>query len=279
MNTVLNFMEKFYSDVTTLYIVYIVGAVLLLIFIIMLIVSLRSSSNKVEVKKETIEENKNDIDINKEAIEDKKDVDTNIEVNEDKTVVEEKEEIDNQNIFEKTTVIPLNEIKPEDLSLNKEETIEKALDNASNMEYKEPTNEESKESMVAEIPDVDDFVNDVIKKTYEKTEQFSSVYVDNENKNDDSNNENMPLGETVEDSNNNEVSENKDDNYVIDDNSKKEDPKEQNSIINLNDLKNALNEEKTDVSIKQDDLKQKLDSIKKTSTKTSAEELLKKLNS
>ena len=246
----------------------------------MLIVSLRSSSNKVEVKKETIEENKNDIDINKEAIEDKKDVDTNIEVNDDKTVVEEKEEIDNQNIFEKTTVIPLDEIKPEDLSLNKEETIEKALDNVSNMEYKEPTNEEPKESIVAEIPDVDDFVNDVIKKTYEKTEQFSSVYVDNEKKNDDSNNENMSLGETVENNDNNEiVLENKEDNNIINDNNIKEDKKEQNSIINLNDLKNALNEEKTDVSIKQDDLKQKLDSIKKTSTKTSAEELLKKLNS
>jgi len=50
MNTVLNIMDKLYSNSDALKTVYVVGAVLLFIFVIMLITSLRKPEKEKEVK-------------------------------------------------------------------------------------------------------------------------------------------------------------------------------------------------------------------------------------
>ena len=65
MNTVLSFMDKLYSDSKTLSIVYVIGAVLLFIFIILLMVSLRKTDKKEQPK--IIEEPKID-DVPKNVI-------------------------------------------------------------------------------------------------------------------------------------------------------------------------------------------------------------------
>ena len=52
MNTILSFMDKLYSDTKTLSIVYVVGAVLLFIFIVMLIISLRKPKDEPKIIEE-----------------------------------------------------------------------------------------------------------------------------------------------------------------------------------------------------------------------------------
>lgn len=191
MNIILNFMDKIYGDSKTLSIIYVVGAVLLFIFIILLIISLRKPDKKEKTKiieEPKIEDDKTNTnslnDVNVLTSETEKPLEENKvdDVNEKDDIKEES--ISSQNIFEKTTIIPINKDNLEkeiDKSYNKEENIEKALDNAENMSApKEETKEEVDVSKLSsEIPSVDDFVDDVVKKTYEKNEQFSSVYVDN----------------------------------------------------------------------------------------------------
>lgn len=191
MNIILNFMDKIYGDSKTLSIIYVVGAVLLFIFIILLIISLRKPDKKEKTKiieEPKIEDDKTNTnslnDVNVLTSETEKPLEENKvdDVNEKDDIKEES--ISSQNIFEKTTIIPINKDNLEkeiDKTYNKEENIEKALDNAENMSApKEETKEEVDVSKLSsEIPSVDDFVDDVVKKTYEKNEQFSSVYVDN----------------------------------------------------------------------------------------------------
>lgn len=189
MNIILNFMDKIYGDSKTLSIIYVVGAVLLFIFIILLIISLRKPDKKEKTKiieEPKIEDDKTNAnslsDVNILTSETEKPLEENKvdNVNEKDDIKEES--ISSQNIFEKTTIIPINKDNLEiDKTYNKEENIEKALDNAENMSVpKEEKKEEIDVSKLSsEIPSVDDFVDDVVKKTYEKNEQFSSVYVDN----------------------------------------------------------------------------------------------------
>lgn len=191
MNIILNFMDKIYGDSKTLSIIYVVGAVLLFIFIILLIISLRKPDKKEKTKiieEPKIEDDKTNTnslnDVNVLTSETEKPLEENKVdgVNEKDDIKEES--ISSQNIFEKTTIIPINKDNLEkeiDKTYNKEENIEKALDNAENMSApKEEIKEEVDVSKLSsEIPNVDDFVDDVVKKTYEKNEQFSSVYVDN----------------------------------------------------------------------------------------------------
>lgn len=191
MNIILNFMDKIYGDSKTLSIIYVVGAVLLFIFIILLIISLRKPDKKEKTKiieEPKIEDDKTNTnslnDVNVLTSETEKPLEENKvdDVNEKDDIKEES--ISSQNIFEKTTIIPINKDNLEkeiDKTYNKEENIEKALDNAENMSApKEEIKEEVDVSKLSsEIPNVDDFVDDVVKKTYEKNEQFSSVYVDN----------------------------------------------------------------------------------------------------
>lgn len=190
MNIILNFMDKIYGDSKTLSIIYVVGAVLLFIFIILLIISLRKPDKKEKTK--IIEEPKIEDDkINTNSLNDvnvlTSETEKPLEENKVDSVKEKddikEESISSQNIFEKTTIIPINKDNLEkeiDKTYNKEENIEKALDNAENMSAPEEKKEEVDVSKLSsEIPSVDDFVDDVVKKTYEKNEQFSSVYVDN----------------------------------------------------------------------------------------------------
>lgn len=191
MNIMLNFMDKIYSDTKTLKMVYIIGAVLLFIFIILLIFSLRKNDDKKEDKKI--------VKIDDEKHDDKKDEteDSNIVNEKNNSVLDESdkknEKVDeveeskengkkeeDSNIFEKTTIIPLENVVNDKQELSKEENISKALDNVESMkalDTEEKKDDTDYKSLSDQIPDVDDFVNDVVKKTYEKNEQFSSVYV------------------------------------------------------------------------------------------------------
>lgn len=201
MNIMLNFMDKIYSDDKAMTMVYIVGSVLLFIFIVLLIFSLRKPSKKDNVniidepkdntKDEVKEDTKEDI-INKEdekkeeTIEKTENVAEEVKKDEtsrlDNNVVETEnvaEDNKDTNIFEKTTIIPLENVKVNENELSKEENIEKALDNASKEHKITPEiNEKIDDSKIStDIPNVDEFVDNVVKKTYEKNEQFSSVYV------------------------------------------------------------------------------------------------------
>ena len=285
MNIMLNFMEKIYSDTDTLSIVYIVGAVLLFIFIVLLIFSLRKSydeGNKEDkdVKKDdSIKENKKEEII----VEDKNEEKIDETINEkdfekaDKTIDDnnEEEKVDEQSIFEKTTIIPLDDVSKDEESKNDnvKEALDKVEDNKS-IEKKENTLDES---IVNDIPDVDEFVDSVVKKTYERSDQFSSVYVDNNENTIELNKvmDNVNVEDNVKKELLDESDTNKDDEYVVEEETATKE--ENDKPLNLDNLKKALNGDKVDVNLKQDELKNKLDNLKKD-TKTSKEELLSKLN-
>ena len=318
MNTILSFMDKLYSDSKTLSIVYVIGAVLLFIFIILLMVSLRKSDKKETTK--IIEEPKID-DEPKEKIEETK-VEPKETLKEEPTTINESinnkidkdknEQSLEQSIFEKTVIIPLDEIEK---TVSREENIAQALDNVEKIEsiVKEPemkeTTEENVQELSKDIPSVDDFVDNVVKRTYEKNEQFSSVFVGNntstikldkvmENLNVDEEvkesivpeEERTEMPKTIE----SEMGVNYDPNIekeievpnvlpeeVI------ETPKvvetEAEKTVSLDGLKKALEEKQKEVTLKQDDLKSKLEGLKKEQTKSNetmkAEDLLNKLNS
>ena len=191
MNIMLNFMDKIYSDTKTLKMVYIIGAVLLFIFIILLIFSLRKNDDKKDDKKIVkIDDEKHDdkkdetedsniVDLKNNSVLDESDK-KNEKVDEVEESKENEKKEEDSNIFEKTTIIPLENVVNDKQELSKEENISKALDNVESMKAlntEEKKDDTDYKSLSDQIPDVDDFVNDVVKKTYEKNEQFSSVYV------------------------------------------------------------------------------------------------------
>ena len=253
MNTILSFMDKLYSDSKTLSIVYIVGAVLLFVFIIMLIISLRKPKDEPKIIEEPkIDDNQTNKQEIKETIEF-----TEQETIENEIIEENKEELkelSEQSIFEKTVIIPLDE-------LNKNETIEKALNVA------EEKNEEAKEAeeekvdipkISSEIPNIDEFVDNVVKKTYEKNEQFSSVFVGNETSTikldkvmESLNVDEKVLENIVPEEEKTPIKESK-----IEENEEKlEETIETTKNNSLDALKKALDEKKQEISLKQDDLK------------------------
>ena len=142
MNIMLNFMDKIYSDDKAMTMVYIVGSVLLFIFIVLLIFSLRKPSKKDnvniidepkdntkdEVKEDTKEDITNKEDEKKEeTIEKTENVVEEVKKDEtsrlDNNVVETEnvaEDNKDTNIFEKTTIIPLENVKVNENELSKE---------------------------------------------------------------------------------------------------------------------------------------------------------------
>lgn len=297
MNTILSFMDKLYSDSKTLSIVYVVGAILLFIFILLLMFSLRKTDKKEKqkiIEEPSIEEEKPEAILEIKAEEPKQE-----EVVKE-TQKEETNTID-QSIFEKTKIIPLDELKKAEEP--KQEDLSSVLDNVDN--YKEPEKiQEEKidisENISSEIPSVDEFVDNVVKKTYEKNEQFSSVYVGNNTSTIklDKVMENLNVDEAVKES-------------IIPEEEKTEEkvtepieetepivetvaetatvePEQKEVIVpeetnnSLDNLKKALEEKKKEVNLKQDELKAKLEGLKQpkitTDETVKAEELLNKLN-
>lgn len=262
MNTLLSFMDKIYSDSKTLSIIYVVGSILLFIFIVLLVVSLRKPEKKEETK--IIEEPKIDEEPKEESVvEEKKE-----EIKEEETI--EKEKSIDQSIFEKTVIIPINELEKE----SKEDNIQKALDIVEEVKDEPKEEKEDMNNISAEIPDVDDYVDNIVKKTYEKNEQFSSVYVGNNTSTIklDKVMENLNVDETVKENiipeeektvepeveEETKLAENAQESVekeVV----KIQEPTKENS---LDALKKALDEKKKELNSKQDDLKAKLESLK-----------------
>lgn len=315
MNTVLSFMDKLYSDSKTLSIVYVIGAVLLFIFIILLMVSLRKTDKKEQTK--IIEEPKIDEEPKEVLVEDKKEeaiLKEELAQEKEEVVEEVKEEPLEQSIFEKTTIIPLSELEEQP---SREENIAQALEN---VEKQEPVEEIKNEEPVEEtsnlskdIPNVDAYVESIMKKAYEKNEQFSSVFVGNNTSTIklDKVMENLNVDEEVKD---NIVPEDEksvetknvevqsvisEETSAVNEASNEEEielPKVEEKIetpqvvekklentVSLDGLKKALEEKQKEVTIKQDDLKAKLEGLKQTQPKSNetikAEDLLNKLNS
>lgn len=303
MNIMLNFMDKIYSDDKAMTMVYIVGSVLLFIFIVLLIFSLRKPSKKDNVniidepkdntKDEVKDDTKEDI-INKEdekkeeTIEKTENVAEEVKKDEtsrlDNNVVETEnvaEDNKDTNIFEKTTIIPLENVKVNENELSKEENIEKALDNASKEHKITPEiNEKIDDSKIStDIPNVDEFVDNVVKKTYEKNEQFSSVYVGD-------NTSTMKLDKVMDQVNMDKdvkkeitgVDNTLDDNERIKEEESSLDIKEESASdlvkdeipSKLDNLKEALEERKED-ELKKEEVKEETTAINK-------EDLLNKLN-
>lgn len=303
MNIMLNFMDKIYSDDKAMTMVYIVGAVLLFIFIVLLIFSLRKPSKKDnvniidepkddkkgEVKEDTKEDSINKEDEKKEeTIEKTENVVEEVKKDEtsklDNNVVETEnvaEDNKDTNIFEKTTIIPLENVKVNENELSKEENIEKALDNASKEHKITPEiNEKIDDSKIStDIPNVDEFVDNVVKKTYEKNEQFSSVYVGD-------NTSTMKLDKVMDQVNMDKdvkkeitgVDNTLDDNEKIKEEESSLDIKEESASdlvkdeipSKLDNLKEAL-EEKKEEELKKEEVKEETTAINK-------EDLLNKLN-
>ena len=309
MNTILSFMDKLYSDSKTLSIVYVIGAILLFIFIILLMVSLRKSDKKEETK--IIEEPK--INDEPKEVPVKEKVETKEEIKTEPDVLEEKvEQPLEQSIFEKTVIIPLNEIEQ---PVSREENIAQALDNVEKKEQvnetkEEETNFDSSEKLSKDIPNVDAYVESIMKKAYEKNEQFSSVFVGNNTSTIklDKVMENLNVDEDVKESivpaeeksiekpkveENNIVEENVEEEIQVPEVKEEkttdiiETPKIAEPVttatVSLDGLKKALEEKQKEVTLKQDDLKAKLEGLKKEQPKSNetidAEDLLNKLNS
>ena len=310
MNTILSFMDKLYSDSKTLSIVYVIGAVLLFIFIILLMVSLRKNDKKEETKiieEPKINDEPKEVPV-EEKVEIKEEIKTELDVPEEK--VEQPLE---QSIFEKTVIIPLNEIEQ---PVSREENIAQALDNVEKIEEKQEevkikeNTEEKIQDLSKDIPSVDDFVDNVVKKTYEKNEQFSSVFVGNNTSTIklDKVMENLNVDEDVKESilpeeeksiekpkveENNIVQENVGEEIQVQEVKEEkitdtiETPKIAEPVttatVSLDGLKKALEEKQKEVTLKQDDLKAKLEDLKKEQPKSNetidAEDLLNKLNS
>lgn len=338
MNTLLSFMDKIYGDSKTLSIIYVVGAILLFVFIILLMISLRKK-DKNEVK--IIDEPK--IDENKEIkTSEIKDDTENIKVEEVEKVVpikDEKKEVETksnetlESIFEKTTIIPLDEVDKTDMNKDEkvsegianetkndekivnqvesnDDEIENLLSRENDVSIKESVAETEKTSnavnISAEIPDVDSYVDNIVKKAYEKNEQFSSVYVGNNTSTIklDKVMENLNVDEAVmesivPDSEKSDtsvksekaveiprtVSEVESKDISLENKESIETPKTveiKGNTSSLDGLKRALEEKKKETNLKSDDLKAKLDELNAVKDNNSeamkAEELLNKLN-
>lgn len=295
MNTILSFMDKLYSDSKTLSIVYMVGAILLFIFILLLMFSLRKNDKKdktiileepsiEEVKTESVVETKPEEPIEEETV---------------KEIPKEETNTIDQSIFEKTKIIPLDELKKAE---DKKEDLGTVLNNVDNYKKPEELEEEKAdpaEKISSEIPSIDEFVDNVVKKTYEKNEQFSSVYVENNTSaiKLDKVMENLNVDEAVKESiiPDEEKTEEKvveepeitvpiaetvDENVTVQE--EKDEAIQEDTNNSLDNLKKALEEKKKEVNLKQDELKAKLEGLKQpkitTDETVKAEELLNKLN-
>ena len=295
MNTVLNIMDKLYSNSDALKIVYVVGAVLLFIFVVMLIISLRKPEKEKEVK--IIEEPKiDDIPV----------VD-NVEVKNEEVIVEEDlKPLEEQSIFEKTRIIPLDELrKAEEESVIEETTVgEDVIVDTVSIENDihedvalETVIEEGKEDnnpiyeLSKDIPDVDSFVDNVVKKSYERNEQFSSVYVGNANNTKlDKVMDSLNVDEDIKESilSEEEITVEAIEEPIVETtNSIETDiddkgPEVSENTNSLDALKKALDEKKKEVELKQNDLKAKLEGLKQVKKEKTvlndAEELLNKFN-
>lgn len=258
MMTLLSFMEKIYSDTKTLSMIYIIGSILLFIFIVLLIFSLRKPANKTtkiieepninnnEAQEELKEEGNNATDEPKEEI---------IEENKELEIKKEKSNLENiLNVTEQKEVPKVEEeVKAQP-------------------EVKEEPKEEIN-NISSEIPSIDDYVDNIVNKTYEKNEQFSSVYVntgtiklekvlDKLNVDEDIKEEIIPEEEKLEES----VKEidNKLDALKTALEEKKQE--ENNSLDKLESLKKSLEEKRNNINNKQDDLKNKLEALKNTNS-------------
>lgn len=282
MDVIINLMDKIYGDSNTLITIYIVGAVLLVIFITLLIISLRAPKAKEKI----LEEPKNDDkELNesekieeKETIESKKieidKIDENSNIIEDlETKSDHNDKLidNNENEESHTDSIDISNIVIDETKKAKIEEdsspIEIALEN---IETKKEEPEEIKKVSV-DIPDIDSYADDVVKKVYEKNEQFSSVFVGD-------NTSTIKLDKVLDNLNVDEDI--KDD--LVEDSNKGEKVKESTSApSNLDDLKIAMEDKKKEVELKQDELKQKLFNLKNSKIKSEetkkAEDLLNKL--
>ena len=201
MNTILGLIDKIYSDTKMLSIYYIIGAILLLLFILLLIISLK----KDDVRSiNIIDDEKND---NNDELEE----DT-VLGNEEKDSYKQTAENNldsinsyDESIFEKTTVIPVDEINDEETKENIQTTeLSNTTDISSNM------------------PDIDEYVENAIKETYEQNDKEND-YKENED-----------LNQIMEDLNVDKLVK---DNIILDDELKKHDEK---TTISLDDLKAKL---------------------------------------
>ena len=192
----MEFLDKIYSNEKLFAMVYIVGAILLLIFIIMLIVSLKKPKTK-KLNSKILEEKSKKQEETVEPITPPVEVETKTEepapvqesneINKEETkeniLVEEKTNVEEPKVeepkVEESKVETTENIPEEKETTESENTISKALDNVENKDIMniEPETVEPKVSLSSEIPDVDEYVDKVVKKTYEKNEQFSSVFV------------------------------------------------------------------------------------------------------
>ena len=192
----MEFLDKIYSNEKLFAMVYIVGAILLLIFIIMLIVSLKKPKTK-KLNSKILEEKSKKQEETVEPITPPVEVETKTEepapvqepneINKEETkeniVIEEKTDVEEPKVEEPKVEEPKVEttenISEAKETTESENTISKALDNVENKDIMniEPETIEPKVSLSSEIPDVDEYVDKVVKKTYEKNEQFSSVFV------------------------------------------------------------------------------------------------------
>lgn len=274
MMTLLSFMEKIYSDTKTLSMIYIIGSILLFIFIILLIFSLRKPAKKTT---NIIEEP--NIDNNDTKVEEiKEETKTEEEVEEVKTEIKEENKEGIKEVKEKSSLEDILNVVEKQDEPKEEEIVE---------EKKEEIVEEKPSNISAEIPSIDDYVDNIVNKTYEKNEQFSSVYVntgtiklekvlDKLNVDDDIKEEIVPENEKaekdveeptteiIEEVKKETVVENKLDNLKAALEEKKE--QENNTLDKLENLKKSLEEKRNNVSDKQVDLKNKLNALKNNNT-------------
>lgn len=238
-----------------------------------------------------------------------------------------------ESIFEKTTIIPLDEVDKTDMNKDEkvsegianetkndekivnqvesnDDEIENLLSRENDVSIKESVAETEKTSnavnISAEIPDVDSYVDNIVKKAYEKNEQFSSVYVGNNTSTIklDKVMENLNVDEAVmesivPDSEKSDtsvksekaveiprtVSEVESKDISLENKESIETPKTveiKGNTSSLDGLKRALEEKKKETNLKSDDLKAKLDELNAVKDNNSeamkAEELLNKLN-
>lgn len=268
MDTVLNFMDKIYGDSKILTIIYIVGAILLFVFLILLIVSLKTPAKK---KEKIIEEPKIDeIPKEKEEVKVNENIDNvendlhSLKIN--KTDTSNMKSI--ESIADNIKIDNDNESVIDNKNINNDEK-----ENTANNEELDDNNLKEVQKLSDEVPNIDKYVDETLKKTYEKNEQFSSVFVgdttsikldkvlDNLNVDEDIKNEIVPEEEkTKEDIKEIDSVEKSPDNVSNENNESKEEPKTLDSKLDM--LKKQLDEKKQEVEKKQDDLKAKLDSLK-----------------
>ena len=129
-------------------------------------------------------------------------------------------------------------------------------------------------------PDVDEYVDKIINKTYEKQEQFSSVYVTstvNLEKVLDKMNVDDDIKEAIVPEEEKTIKEEIKEATIVDE--PVENEMKEPVLNNLDILKNKMEEKKKEMSNKQDDLKSKLDALKKEKEeKTNLDDLKNKLD-